>query len=69
MDHDLLFTGFDKLCDMKSNYPLNAEGLLTAQSQAAFFTEVSQVYLIFTKIITIIGQPHQAEHQAPEHGL
>ena len=44
MDHDLLFTGFDKLCDMKSNYPLNAEGLLTAQSQAAFFTEVSQVF-------------------------
>ena len=43
MNSDVIsFLGFDKVSDMKSDYPLNAEGLLTAQSQAAFFTEVNK---------------------------
>ena len=37
----LYFSGFDRVSDMKCDYPLNAEGLLSAQSQAAFFTEVT----------------------------
>ena len=56
---------------MKSDYPLNAEGLLTAQSQAAFFTEVSKVFTNNKNniMVIILGQPHEAEHQASEHGL
>ena len=37
----LCISGFDRVSDMKCDYPLNAEGLLSAQSQAAFFTEVT----------------------------
>ena len=39
---ELYFSG----SDMKSDYPLNAGGLLSAQSQAAFFTEVIVIIIM-----------------------